>query len=90
MIAVVAANLHQPRKYKLQIEGLVKMRESGRDREMIRQATVKKELSIKCGAEGSLKKTMRSSSTLEASSGMVSGKANSFGDETQEFCGKNK
>ena len=29
--------------------------------------------------------TTRSSSTLEASSGMVSGKANSLGDDTQEF-----
>lgn len=47
--------------------------------------TVKNELSIRCGTEGKRKITTRSSSTLDASSGMVSGKANSFGDETQEF-----
>lgn len=45
--------------------------------------TVKKELSMSCGAEGNLKMTTRSSSMLDASSGMVSGK-NSFGDDTQE------
>lgn len=46
--------------------------------------TVKNELSIKWEAEGKRKITTRSSSTLDASSGMVSGK-NSLGDDTQEL-----
>lgn len=80
---VVSINLHRPIKWSNRINAVIVP--DTNEVKFEQKITVKNELSIKWEAEGKRKITTRSSSTLEASSGIVSGKANSLGDDTQEL-----